>query len=461
MSRKATDRRSVFVFLLALLSCGMFVGNFSAAGQEVKHLEPTNLDISLQCIDRLLGKLALASESVDLMWKIDPCPNSRAGLQEILNRDGLRLFDAGQFLFVIPAKFFPPPPPGSDAHWPQVKWSHIAITVKVKPAEGMSQELASQIGDQLLKRARLIPLDADFNKEGTVLLQLNIHLYDLRLSSTSPTRSIIAWVNQLPDGGSGRFVYGEMQDEKYVMLWDSPLFLDVGNPDFEDVNGDGTTEIVMPSHLCGNGCEDRLVIFDKDGRELTRQQNCGATEYGWVCDIQGSDISLENTADGKEEIQVSGGEDGKDHVFRLVHGVYVPTPPFSRPVSLADKDAMALNDIGIKSMKRGDYEDAATAFASAVDSGVTKRPATALYANNAGFAYYKLKRYQDAVGWFQRAISVDPSRAIAYLNLGDAYGKLNRNAEARQAYTKYLELAPNSKSAPDVKKRLAALPPNP
>jgi len=48
--------------------------------------------------------------------------------------------------------------------------------------------------------------------------------------------------------------------------------------------------------------------------------------------------------------------------------------------------------------------------------------------------------------------------AIAYLNLGDAYGKLNRNAEARGAYRRYLELAPDSKSAADVKKKLDALP---
>jgi predicted RNA polymerase sigma factor len=39
--------------------------------------------------------------------------------------------------------------------------------------------------------------------------------------------------------------------------------------------------------------------------------------------------------------------------------------------------------------------------------------------------------------------------------------KLNRNAEARQAYQKYLELAPNSKVAPDVKKKPDALPPTP
>jgi tetratricopeptide (TPR) repeat protein len=56
----------------------------------------------------------------------------------------------------------------------------------------------------------------------------------------------------------------------------------------------------------------------------------------------------------------------------------------------------------------------------------------------------------------QKTIEIDPKRAVAYLNLGDVYVKLNRIVEARQAYTKYLELVPDSKSAPDVKKQLNA-----
>jgi hypothetical protein len=38
---------------------------------------------------------------------------------------------------------------------------------------------------------------------------------------------------------------------------------------------------------------------------------------------------------------------------------------------------------------------------------------------------------------------------------------LNRNTEALQAYAKYLELAPNSKATPDVKKKLESLPLSP
>lgn len=87
-------------------------------------------------------------------------------------------------------------------------------------------------------------------------------------------------------------------------------------------------------------------------------------------------------------------------------------------------------------------------------------PANAEYANNTGFACYELGKYQESLLWLEKTVSIDPKRAVAYFNLGDAYAKLRRNSQARQAYTKYLELAPDSKSAPSIKKKLAALPPS-
>ena len=104
---------------------------------------------------------------------------------------------------------------------------------------------------------------------------------------------------------------------------------------------------------------------------------------------------------------------------------------------------------------------AASAFTHAVDMADREGAATALFSNNAGFAYYKAGHYEDSVAWIQKAIEADPGRAVAYLNLGDALVKLDRKAEARRAYTKYLELAPNSKSAPEVKRKLEALRPFP
>ncbi len=112
---------------------------------------------------------------------------------------------------------------------------------------------------------------------------------------------------------------------------------------------------------------------------------------------------------------------------------------------------------GMQLMKQKNYLAAATKF---VEASRLDYSSSALFANDAGFTFFKIQKYEESVFWLKKAIEIDPKRAVAYLNLGDAYAKLNRAAEARRAYTKYLELAPNSKGAPDVKKKLDALPPS-
>jgi tetratricopeptide (TPR) repeat protein len=70
---------------------------------------------------------------------------------------------------------------------------------------------------------------------------------------------------------------------------------------------------------------------------------------------------------------------------------------------------------------------------------------------------FQMRKYEESVLWLEKTISIDPKRAVAYLNLGNAYAKLRRDAKARQAYTKYLEFAPDSQFAPRVKKKLDTL----
>ena len=116
--------------------------------------------------------------------------------------------------------------------------------------------------------------------------------------------------------------------------------------------------------------------------------------------------------------------------------------------------AAAANDEGMRLYQEKRYADGAAKFVQASQL----QPNIALYANNAGFAFYRMGQYQDAVKWFQQTITLDPKRAIAYLNLGDAYLNLQQKSQAKGAYEKYLALAPNAKSAPDIREKLKSLP---
>jgi TPR repeat len=130
----------------------------------------------------------------------------------------------------------------------------------------------------------------------------------------------------------------------------------------------------------------------------------------------------------------------------------------------AGLSASEWNQNGLKLMASGNFALAADKFVEAARSDMSAfasapivNPASAVFANNAGYAFFKVGKYVESVFWLERACEIDPKRAVAYLNLGDAWAKMNRVPEARRSYEKYLELAPNSKMAAEVRGKLGGL----
>ena len=65
----------------------------------------------------------------------------------------------------------------------------------------------------------------------------------------------------------------------------------------------------------------------------------------------------------------------------------------------------------------------------------------------AGNFYHSKLRYEEAIVWFEKTLQIDPERSIAYINLGDAYLKVEKLAQAQQVFERYLVLAPSGRSA--------------
>ena len=63
----------------------------------------------------------------------------------------------------------------------------------------------------------------------------------------------------------------------------------------------------------------------------------------------------------------------------------------------------------------------------------------------------------EAVLWLEKAVALDPKRAVAHLNLGDAYARIGKRDLARAAYEKYLALSPAAKASAEVRSKLEAL----
>ena len=74
---------------------------------------------------------------------------------------------------------------------------------------------------------------------------------------------------------------------------------------------------------------------------------------------------------------------------------------------------------------------------------------------NAGEFYFKKGKYSAAAGRFREATMWNPGAAEAYLRLGETAEKQHDLKTENAAYSKYLELAPDSKRAPEIRKKLA------
>jgi tetratricopeptide (TPR) repeat protein len=73
-----------------------------------------------------------------------------------------------------------------------------------------------------------------------------------------------------------------------------------------------------------------------------------------------------------------------------------------------------------------------------------------------GTFYFKKGNYKGAVNRFREATQWNPGYAEAYLRLGESEEKMKNAKAAREAYAKYLELAPESKEAAALKKKLSS-----
>ena len=76
----------------------------------------------------------------------------------------------------------------------------------------------------------------------------------------------------------------------------------------------------------------------------------------------------------------------------------------------------------------------------------------------AGNFYFKKRNYRAAAKRYLDATLWDPGSAEAFLRLAEADEHQHKLAEAREAYTKYLTLAPQAKNADQIRQKIAKWP---
>lgn len=220
--------RSSQAFLIFCLASTLF-----AVGQdEIRindagfvHHRLSALDGLLSCIQRVYHKSALRDASIAKELVIDPCPVDRAHLSGALASRGIRVFESGSFVLLIPAKFFPPRPPDLSPYIKTLAWSKVTIVPTVRSSQGISNAAAAKIKKWVLEHARLVPLELSMSPEKGSEVKVSINVSVL-VGPIAPNgaKPVISWINALPTFSTGRIVYGQMRDGILNILWDSPLF---------------------------------------------------------------------------------------------------------------------------------------------------------------------------------------------------------------------------------------------
>lgn len=189
----------------------------------------------------------------------------------------------------------------------------------------------------IFQKTRPIPLHVEASasapERAMASITLFLDVFSLRAKGPESVIGIIGEVN-----GTGRVAYGLLDKGRYLFKWDSPLLrthtLQLG---YQDVDRDGTAEILMAAWWSYRPIFWGLTVLDTQGRELTRQKECDIDvlfhydEAVGVCPIVGTQVDLEKGQDGTQEIVVQDwigvGLGGPETRFRLSGGRYVLVKP--------------------------------------------------------------------------------------------------------------------------------------
>jgi len=110
---------------------------------------------------------------------------------------------------------------------------------------------------------------------------------------------------------------------------------------------------------------------------------------------------------------------------------------FEQVLRINSWDRFARYNIGNTYLEAGDYEKALEAYRKAFDASPS-----ADIANNMGLALARSGQLEQAIPWFEKALSLEADYTLAHFNLGNVYGDLGQNEEACRQYDQVLRSWP-------------------
>lgn len=296
----ATWRGARLLLTMIWIVCSP-LGNLQPADAQIIHISYSPLDQWTQCVSNVLGK-PLVLNIVDYGF---PCPRNLDELSAQLSGKGLVVQGAKWDLIL--GKGYTTP-----FETPPEFWRDVEVDVHFRPRpwkiEGSRQPTEAELrelGENALRVIRpgvrvVAPIatkrepGAEQPGDHTAKFELEF-LFDIHQLFPNGPESIIGILRPSEAVLSEKLIYGEYRNGKPVFLWDSaPIsgFDDTGLQ-YYSVRNDRVEDIVVKAvPYCGNrSCAQSLVLFRKDGWELTRQMTALCREDG-TCPIEGGDFKF-------------------------------------------------------------------------------------------------------------------------------------------------------------------------
>lgn len=116
-------------------------------------------------------------------------------------------------------------------------------------------------------------------------------------------------------------------------------------------------------------------------------------------------------------------------------------------------DAEKLNAAGTRAYEKEEYREAIRLFREATEAD----PRNAGYWTNLGVAYGQSGDDLQAFNAYRRAVELNPREVSAFLFMGQLYVERERYNEAREAWEKVIQIAPDSEEAEEARENLQSL----
>jgi hypothetical protein len=300
---------------------------------QIKHFGLTPTDQFKSCAAKVFGKPVLVNPGLVSLDSSCHSSDTPASLRGALSAAGELVADGPVFLYLTPLPQFDLYY-GSTTRPVMIAWRPAIVSPQPLGCVPLPDGEIAKIGQIVLREARMPFFTAgtsaelvasrvgtNESKTGPVTGELRLELYDCQLKSG--TQSVFGIL------GGSRLIYGEIRDDRFELLWDSPEFAGGGEAyytlDLRDMTGDGVREILVPYNVPG-GAEsyDGIAIFDVDGNELDPGDDA----------FVGESFKYEPKPDGKVDVLVVNNE--RTDRYTLENGRYVLVKPAKRARAKAD-----------------------------------------------------------------------------------------------------------------------------